>query len=290
MTGYGRGAAELAGQALVVELQSFNRRALELNCSLPREWQGLERQISERLRAVLHRGAVRVTVQFGAAGGGTDLNLDRQAIAHSMRQLDDLAHELEIRWEPDAELLLRLAVLHRQEGRLPPSELAEPALTAALGEASDALLAMRRAEGEALRTDLLRRAERLGEMVAAIRSAAGDATARYRELLFARLQQAGLELDLNDERVLREIALFADRCDISEELTRLESHLGQFRDSGAQASGDEPVGRKLEFIVQEIHRETNTIGAKASLVEISRLVIEAKNEIERMREQLQNIE
>ena len=110
---------------------------------------------------------------------------------------------------------------------------------------------------------------------------------RYRELLLSRLEQTKLDLDLSDERVLKEIALFADKCDTSEECTRLVSHFEQFRECLDEGS---PVGRKLEFILQEINREFNTVGSKANQIEISRLVIEAKNELERIREQIQNVE
>jgi len=154
-------------------------------------------------------------------------------------------------------------------------------------EALGQLVAMRQAEGKALKEDLEQRLENIGVALQAIRSGMGDTVPRYRELLLQRLSQASLEIDLSDERVLKEIALFADKCDISEETTRLDSHLVQFRECLQEGS---PVGRKLEFILQEVNREFNTIGSKANNIEISRHVIEAKNEIERIREQIQNIE
>jgi uncharacterized protein (TIGR00255 family) len=146
---------------------------------------------------------------------------------------------------------------------------------------------MRAREGEALLVDFIRRAETLHRLVEGIASRAPQVPANYREQLLKRLREAGLELDLNDERVLREIALFADRCDVTEEITRLRSHLEQF---SALLKSEGEIGRKAEFLLQEIGREVNTIGSKANDVTIARAVIELKNELERVREQMANVE
>ena len=146
---------------------------------------------------------------------------------------------------------------------------------------------MRAKEGEALLIDFLTRLNTLRTHLDAIVARAPQVTAGYREQLLARLRQAGLDLDLNDERVLKEIALFADRCDVSEELTRLRSHLDQFT-SVIKSAGE--IGRKSEFILQEVSREVNTIGSKANDLPIARAVIELKNELERVREQMANVE
>jgi uncharacterized protein (TIGR00255 family) len=146
---------------------------------------------------------------------------------------------------------------------------------------------MRAKEGATLRADLLNRMGMLRGQVDAVGARAPQVPGQYRELLFRRLREAGLELDLADERVRKELALFADRCDISEELTRLRSHLGQLEQ--LLRSGGE-IGRKAEFILQEIGREANTIGSKANDLAIATVVIEIKNELERVREQVANIE
>jgi uncharacterized protein (TIGR00255 family) len=146
---------------------------------------------------------------------------------------------------------------------------------------------MRAREGESLLVDFIRRSEVLHRHVETIASRASHVPANYREQLMKRLRDAGLELDLNDERVLREVALFADRCDVSEEITRLRSHFEQFT---ALLKSEGEIGRKAEFILQEIGREVNTIGSKANDVIIARSVIELKNELERVREQMANVE
>jgi uncharacterized protein (TIGR00255 family) len=146
---------------------------------------------------------------------------------------------------------------------------------------------MRAKEGEALLVDFIKRAEQLHRLVEAIAVRAPQVPANYRGQLTKRLRDAGLELDLNDERVLREIALFADRCDVSEEITRLRSHFEQF---SALLKSDAEIGRKADFILQEIGREVNTIGSKANDLAIARAVIELKNELERVREQMANVE
>ena len=146
---------------------------------------------------------------------------------------------------------------------------------------------MRAQEGEALLVDFMTRVNALKQHVAAVAERAPAVVADYREALFKRLRDANLELDLEDERVLREVSVFADRCDITEELTRLNSHLQQFED---HIRGDGEIGRKGEFILQEIGREIHTIGSKANDLQISKRVIELKNEMERIREQIANVE
>jgi uncharacterized protein (TIGR00255 family) len=212
---------------------------------------------------------------------------DGSGLEASIRRLGEVAFTHGIAWPPNGDALVRLAALNKVEVRLPDPDAVAPLLNRQAAQAADGLLAMREAEGAALEADLLLRVESLETALRRITALAGETVPRYRELLFQRLSQAGLELDLADERVLREIALFADKCDIAEEQTRLASHIGQFREALGCGS---PIGRKLEFILQEVNREFNTIGSKANHIGISREVIEAKNEIERIREQLQNIE
>jgi len=149
------------------------------------------------------------------------------------------------------------------------------------------LIAARQREGDALKRDMAARIALLKKVSVEIAPLAPTSIERYREGLHARLKQIGLEIDLNDERVLREIALFADRCDIAEELTRLASHLEQFEKILAEVG---PVGRKLDFLCQEIHRELNTVGSKSQHLDITRRILDAKNELERIREQVQNVE
>ena len=287
MTGFGRAQGDLEGLSLSLELQSVNRRNLEISVNLPREWQLLEKDLQAPLREELHRGKVHLTVQASVPAGEEGLHWDEEALRASLRRLEKLAETEGITWNPDGDLLVRLAALHKTEKELPEADAVLPVLRELLTEASASFLAMRSSEGTTLAEDLTSRVASLRSALEAIRAASEGTVERYRDMLWQRLRQTGLELDLTDERLLKELALFADKCDISEELIRLESHLGQFTECLAAGS---PIGRKLEFIVQELNREFNTLGSKVANVEASRHVIEAKNEIERIREQIQNIE
>jgi uncharacterized protein (TIGR00255 family) len=188
---------------------------------------------------------------------------------------------------PSADLLWQIANSQRVKSHLPGGEVAQPVILTVLGEALRGFAAMRAKEGEALLVDFIRRSESLHRQVETIAARAPEVPANYREQLMKRLREAGLELDLGDERVLREIALFADRCDVSEEITRLRSHFDQF---ATLLKSDGEIGRRGEFLLQEIGREVNTIGSKANDLTISRAVIELKNELERIREQMANVE
>lgn len=289
MTGFGRGKASGLGLDLSVELSSVNRRSLDISVSMPKEWQSLERPLVEQLRNALNRGSVRVVVQIAKLPDSDQLSWDERAVNQTLDKIQELASSRGITPSLDFDTLLKVAILHKTEGNLADPESVAPLLHEAARIAVGEFIQMRAAEGAALAADMAQRGQRLRSLVATIESLSATTVPNYRELLMNRLRQAGLELELQDERVLKEIAIFADRADTSEELTRLASHLDQFV-ATIQSTGDEPIGRKLEFILQEINREFNTIGSKANNIEVSKAVIEAKNEIERLREQVQNVE
>jgi uncharacterized protein (TIGR00255 family) len=294
MTGYGAGSAPLAGsiaREVLAEISSVNRKGLELSVSLPREWNALEGGVTELAKARLHRGAVRLSITLRAPAPKTPesagLQWDDAALQKEFDQARILADRFDVPFTPDLNLLLRLAQSTRGEIPPPTADEAKSAVEQAVAAALAQLAVARGREGEALRRDLAARIGLLKKLSAELAPLAAVSVTRYREGLHARLAQIGLTIDLNDERILREIALFADRCDISEEITRLASHLEQF---DKILNEDAPVGRKLDFLCQEIHREFNTVGSKAQHLDITRRVLEAKNEIERIREQVQNVE
>ena len=202
-------------------------------------------------------------------------------------QLALLAHARGIKFSPTSELLWQIANAQRTSAKLPADEATEKLLEKTLGEALRGFAAMRAREGEALFVDFIGRFEKLQAAVASIAQRAPLVPVAYRDLLLQRLRQLELTLDINDERVLKEVALFADRCDVTEEITRLRSHFTQFIEL-LRSVGE--VGRKAEFILQEIGREIHTIGSKANDLAVSRQVIEFKNELERVREQMANVE
>lgn len=287
MTGYGRGTASDDEFSITIELSSVNRKGLEVSAALPREWQGMERVLCDEVRKSVSRGKISIALRLEKLGNQVGLTWDDSEVKSSVECLGKLAKELNIAFNPDADALLRLIGLLDTSGKLPDWEDALPTVKMALLSALDQFVIMRGKEGATLAEDMLGRIAHLREWAGGISSVSVNTVSHYREQLLERLQKAGLELDLNDERVLKEIAIFADRCDIVEELTRLESHFTQFQETLALK---EPVGRKLDFLCQELFREINTVGSKANNIEVTRYVIEMKNELERIREQVQNVE
>ncbi|MDF3059772.1 MAG: hypothetical protein K0R17_3987 [Rariglobus sp.] len=287
MTGYGRASAPLGTHTITVQVSSVNRKTLDLTVKLPREWESLETLVGELVRQNAVRGKVHVEIEVTGANGAAEINWDEAAASVLFKRLALFSASRGVDFKPTPELLLTLLNAQRQGSSLPNVETAEPVVADTLADALKAFAAMRAKEGSALLADFLKRLELLSRHVAMVAARAPQVTPAYRDALLKRLREAGLELDVNDERVLKEIALFADRCDITEELTRLRSHFDQF--TALLKSGGE-IGRKSEFILQEIGREVHTIGSKANDLEISKNVIELKNELERIREQIANVE
>ncbi len=287
MTGFGRGEARDEHLEISVEVSSVNRKSLEVMCSLPREWQSLERDLTDMVRASALRGKVSVYVNATKVGQGGALDWDDEQLAATVKRLRAFARAHELSEEISAEALVRIIMSLDSGSGLPEADAAKALVESALKGALEGFTAMRAEEGAALAQDFSQRIGLLAGHVEQMRQQAGGTVPKYREILFQRLQKAGLELDLDDERVLKEIALFADRSDVTEELTRLASHLEQFT---ATMREDGAIGRKMDFLCQEINREINTVGSKANHLELTRLVLECKNELERIREQAQNVE
>lgn len=287
MTGYGRSRAALGPIEVTVQVESVNRRNLDMAITLPDGWRGLEAAIAARVRARASRGRISLSVQAALPGEGGRASIDVGHVNGTLDELARIAAGRGVAFNATPELMWSIAVSQRNRNALPDVEEAEPVVLKAVDEALADFFAMRAREGGAIEADLLARIDAIGKSVAGILAVAPGVAPNYRALLMARLRQAGLELDLADERVLKEVAIFADRCDVSEETTRLGSHIAQLRALFGEEGG---VGRKAEFILQEIGRELNTIGSKANDVAIVRLVIEGKNEAERVREQVANVE
>lgn len=286
MTGYGRATAALGELTLTAQVNSVNRKSLDLAVGLPTEWEGWEAAVGDAVRKVVLRGKVHVTVEV-TGKAGTAVTWDEGAVNATIDRLAALARQRGVAFAPDAGLLWQVVNSQRSAAGLPVDEETERVMLRAVNEALRGLAAMRAREGEALLVDFLGRWEKLHTATEAIAQRAPQVAGHYRELLLQRLRQAGLELELSDERVLKEVALFADRCDVTEEITRLRSHLAQLREL---LRGRGEIGRKAEFILQEIGREVHTIGSKANDLAISQRVIEFKNELERVREQMANVE
>ncbi len=287
MTGYGRGTAAIGGQTLTVQVSSVNRKTLDLTASLPDAWEGLEGPVLDRVREFAARGKVHVDIELSGSAAADSLAWNEGAISEALDKLASLADAHGVAFAPTPELLWQVANSTRRAGESPPGDAGQEALMGALDTALQDFAVMRAKEGEALLVDFLGRIAALRRQVETVAQRAPSVPPAYRELLHKRLRDAGLEFDLDDERVLKEVALFADRCDISEEITRFRSHLEQL---SALVRSDGEIGRKAEFILQELGREAHTMGAKANDLAISKQVIELKNELERVREQMANVE
>ncbi len=288
MTGYGRGEAARGGAKFTVEISTVNRKQAELSLYLPRELDALESRARDEINAKVSRGRIAARVQWTAKSGErAQVEIDRNLANQYAEEYRKLAADLKLGGEVSLDTILRApGVLQTSEEELDVESLWTP-LRTAVRAALKELLAMRGCEGANLKKDLQKRIDALQKSVKAVKRQAPKTVRRHREALLDRLNQSGLDLKLDDERVLKEVALFADRIDITEELTRLESHFGQFADY-AKAKG--PVGRTLDFLSQEMNREVNTIGSKANDPVISRLVVTMKSELEKFREQVQNVE
>jgi len=287
MTGYGRASVPIGALTLTLQISSVNRKTLDLTMKMPEVWEPLEPTIAAAVRQVANRGKVHVDLEVTGSGASTDSPWDETAAGIMLDRLSAWASSRGVAFLPTPELLWNIASSQRRTIQLPAIEEAQSIVLEALDTALRSFSAMRAKEGETLLVDFLMRLELLRRHLAVIMDRAPQVVVFYREQLFSRLRQAGLELDLGDERVLKEIALFADRCDLSEEITRFRSHVEQFE---SLLKSDGEVGRKAEFILQEMGREVHTMGSKANDLTISRAVIELKNELEKIREQIANIE
>ena len=290
MTGFGRGCAQAdrAGVNIQVEINSVNRKTLDTQISAPREWSGFEATCNEWLKGAFQRGRVNIQVIVESADGSKNsLKFNNQAMQEGLEGLRSFASNQGLEFNPDASFLIDLARSVKDSSELPDwKELRKP-LKEAFVSALNEIEVMRSKEGTALAADLKKRINELNGYREEISKNASGSSEKYRDSLLERLKQLNLDLDPSDERVLKEIALFADRSDISEEITRLSSHFEQFL---TFIKAKEATGRKMDFLCQEIHRELNTTGSKSNDIEITRIVIEAKNALERIREQVQNIE
>lgn len=290
MTGFGAASAPWQRQTLRVEIGGVNRKQAEIAVSLPRAWGALEPRVRALVAGAVSRGRVNVSVTVQSPEGGVssgELVLHEELLAELQRHLTRLAFLGASTSPLTVEGLLRAGVLEMREQGAPDPEEAWPELEKLVRRALEDFNAMRVREGETLRRDLLDKTGLLRTLRVRMAEQAAGVPAKYRETLMKRLAEAGLPVALEDERLLKEIALFADRCDVSEESVRLASHLDQFE---ALCAEDEPVGRPLDFLCQEIFRELNTTGSKANDAGLAQLVVTAKTELEKIREQVQNIE
>jgi uncharacterized protein (TIGR00255 family) len=288
MTGYGRGEADVRGAKFIVELNSVNRKQSDIVINLPRDLAELEPRIRQAINENISRGRTNVIVSFHTGvNGARNLALDTELARSYHEAMRALQKELNAPGEITINTVLQAPGVMRVPEQSLSAEEAWPAVDRALHIALADLIKMREREGKHLAKDLIHRLKAIRKNLKEVRALHPDVVKKYREALLDRIEKAGLPIAATDERLLKEISFFADRSDISEELTRLESHLAQF---AHHLRRNEPVGRTLEFITQEIFRELNTLGAKANDAVISQRVVACKAELEKIREQVQNLE
>lgn len=288
MTGFGSGRAVAGDEEIAVELKSLNHKFCEVKARLPRELQALEPVIVKAVKDRLARGAVEVTVRRSAmAQSGNVPQVDTTLAKEYRRAMSELARAVGVDDAPRLEHFLNVPGLIRLEERTANLADAETALLQALEVALSALQKMRKVEGEGLEHDLRTRLAFVEKLAKEVATLSPQSVNDYRARLEERIAELSRGVTLDAQRLAQEVAYFAERTDIAEEMTRLSSHVEQFR---ALVSSNEPAGRKLDFLVQEMHREVNTTGSKSQHVEISNRVVAMKAEVERIREQVQNVE
>ncbi len=291
MTGFGRARREMDGFGLEVEVRSVNHRHLDLRVRLPRILADQESALKKRIQAGLSRGKVDVTANLTMADSATTLEIDHEIVAQYV-EASNVLRERHALGEPlsVASLLGLPGVTRVVEAEVDSEALVAP-LREAIDEALEAMIVMRAAEGESLAVEFDGRLSRIEALAQAFERRSGEVLVVAKQRLIKRAEQIKRDVGLlDDARLHQEIVIAADRLDITEELVRLQSHVAQFRETLASADRGKPVGRRLDFLLQELGREANTVGSKASDAPLAQDVVELKTELERIREQVQNIE
>jgi len=286
MTGYGGSEAVIEGVDYRIEIRSVNGRYFKASIKLPEMWSHFEATVTKRLRERLNRGTVTFTLRMRRSREAAAFTVNVEALSQYVAQARSALPE-GARF--DAGSLLLLPGVCEPPVADDLCQRSTPALLEAIDEALEHLIEMRRREGEALLNDLTGHCDRIEEDLGSIASRKDSVVADYRDRLLVRVNELvnAAEMTVGEQDLLREVAVFAERSDISEEIARLHSHLDQFRRLARQDASD---GRKLEFIGQEMFREANTIASKSNDAEITRAVVEVKAAVDRIKEQVANVE
>jgi uncharacterized protein (TIGR00255 family) len=290
MTGFGRGTHSTEVWQATVEASSINRKQVEIVTNLPRPLQCLESNVRQLTLPQVSRGRVQLTIRLEKSGAEDSSQIRiNHALAKSLETaFGELSQAIGREVQASAADFAKYpGILETNDLDQIDPDLAWQTIEPALHQALQSMNEMRGAEGNHLKQDFLQRLQTLADLTKFISQQAPYRPLRQRELLEKRLSDIGIKLEENDDRLIKELALFADRCDISEELTRLDSHFAKFQE---YLNATEATGRQLDFLCQELFREFNTIGSKANDAQIAQTVVEAKTEIEKIREQVQNIQ
>ncbi|SCA58722.1 UPF0701 protein YloC [Chlamydiales bacterium SCGC AB-751-O23] len=293
MTAYSNISKDFSFGELTCQIQTLNKRFLDVACNLPKELSYLELLLRKKISERVKRGKVSLSITLNFSREQELVLTPNVEVLKQVQKLGDEAAKTlnmpdEVKWSLIERLLTREKDWVKTSASSHNQEELEEAIDELVSLTVDKLLEMKMLEGDYLAKDLLGRTQSMKDSLKKIESLSENASVNYRIKLLDRLKKADLDVDLEDERILKELCLFAERVDISEEITRFTSHLVQFE--GLLKNPDEIVGKKLDFIIQELGREANTIGSKTPLIEVSKEAIEIKTELEKVREQVQNIE
>ena len=289
MTGYGRADFTLPGFHGVIELSSVNKRGFEFLLHGPKEWQFFEKEAQRLIRSSAERGRIRLSIllQHHAISAENPSRDQQERVGEQLDELKRICQSQDLPYLPSVDLIQRILSTGSRDPVVPPLDTIEEMLIDKTNIALDQMVSMRGKEGESLAKDLRIRASTLAETIQLVEKNTEGLARQWRDRLLQRLKESGLDINYDHDAVRKEFTVYAEKSDVSEEITRIRSHLEQFEEG---LKSKQPIGRKLEFIVQELGREFNTLGSKSLTPTISNLVIEAKVEIEKIREQVMNLE
>lgn len=286
MTGFGHGEYENEGRKYVVEIKSVNHKYGDINIRLPKFLNSIEDQIRKRIASVISRGKIDVFINFeNYSSQGTNIRINKELAKEYINELKALAEETGLEFNVNLIDISKLPEILKIEEDGNEEKIADEVMVA-LDNALEKFISMREIEGKKLVEDIEERIHLIEGKIEEIKKYSGNLVEEYIEKLQTRINEL-LKTEVDETRLMQEIVFFSDKSSIEEELTRLESHISQFLNLIKTTS---PIGKKIDFLIQEINRETNTIGSKANCLEITNRVIEIKTEVENIREQIQNIE
>lgn len=288
MTGYGRASEQVGNKIITAEIRSVNNRYLDCTVRSPRASSFLEEPVKARLKAAgVTRGKVDIYLNIDYVGGDNELCVNKAVVGAYLEAIRDVAETYNLPNDATAMNIARLPDVFTVKKVEEDRDQLTAEVCTVFDPALEAFLHMRQTEGTALRGDVLSKTANLESMMIAVRERMPEIVREYREKLMARMRELLGDTQIDESRILTEAAVVADRIATDEETVRLESHFSQLR---SLLDASEPVGRKLDFLVQEINREINTIGSKASDLQVAKVILDMKSELEKIREQVQNIE
>ena len=288
MTGYGRSQMLLNGREILVEIRSVNHRYFEYSSRIPRAYNYIDEKLKALLKKGISRGKVEVAVTINnIEGKDSVIAINKGAAEGYVTALRSIADELSLEDDLSLSKLIKLPDIFNIQKTPDDEEQIWNDVSLTAQEALERFVSMRSIEGEKLRADIVSKADGIIGMVAKVEELSPKTVENYRAKLTQKLNEILESKDIDQQRIVTEAAVFAEKIAVDEETVRLRSHIAQLKD---MADSDEPVGRKLDFIVQEMNREVNTIGSKAQDLDITKIVVDMKAEIEKIREQIQNIE